>query len=78
MVGGDDDALAQRQAIGLDDNRVLVFLLDVGERLGRVVKHLIGGGRDVVLLHQILCKDLAGLNLRCGLGRAKGHNALGV
>ena len=78
MVCCDDDAFAQRQAVRLDDGRILALLLNVGQRLFRVVKHLIGGCRDVVLLHQVLCKDLAGLDLGGSLGRTKGHDALGV
>ena len=58
---GDDDALAQGQAVRLDDG---------GQRRGfevrpgavRVREHLAFRGGDAVLLHQFLGKHLAGLN----------------
>ena len=58
---GDDDALAQRQTVGLDDGGD-GGSVQIGEGGGRVVEDLIPGGGDAVLFHEILGKDLAALN----------------
>ena len=58
---GDDDALAQGQAVGLDD-RGNGRVLDVRQRLFQVGEHRVGGGGDVVFLHQPLGKHLAALD----------------
>ena len=74
-VLGDDDTLAQGQTVRLDDNGVFVHLLDVGNCRMGIVKSLIAGSGNAVLLHQILGKDLAALeDCRIGTG-AEGGNA---
>ena len=69
---GDDDALTQGQTVGLDhDGHFRRFQILQGRR--RIVKALIGGGGDAVLLHQVLGKNLAALNLgRRGPGAEAG------
>ena len=60
---GDDDALARRESVRLDDDgRTLGF--DVGARGGSIGKHLILRRRDAVLLHEVFGKCLRTLNIR--------------
>ena len=58
---GDDNALAQRKTIGLDDGGDGGGV-QIGKGGGHVVEDLIPGGGDAVLFHEILGKDLAALN----------------
>ena len=60
---GDDDALAEREPVRLDDGRHRRGF-DIRERRVHVGKDLVGGGRDAVFFHQILGKDLAALDDR--------------
>src|SRR5699024_5670239 len=62
LVLADQHALAQRQAVRLDDHRVLAAGADVVHHLGRVLKHLVVGGGDAVLFHQVFAEHLAGLD----------------
>ena len=75
LVLADQHALAQRQAVGLDDHRVFALGLDVLHDLGRVIECLILGGGDAVFLHQVLGEDLGCLNAGSSLVRAKGRDA---
>ena len=58
---GNEDPLAQSQAVGLDDGGVGGGL-QVGHGLRRVRKHPVVRRGDAVFLHQALGKDLAGLD----------------
>ena len=78
LVLGDDHALAQGQAVGLDDSRVLALGLDVLQSGGGVGKDLIPRGGDAVLLHQVLGEHLAGLNLGGGGVGAKAGDTRGL
>ena len=71
---GDGDALAEGEAVGLDDEGQGRGL-DVGHGCVEVVEDLIGGGGYAVLFHEALGKDLAALYLRRGLRRAEGRHA---
>ena len=64
---GDDDALADREAVGLDDGRHGGGI-QIAQRFFGLVEDLEGRRRDAVFLHETLGKDLAALDLR-GLGR---------
>ena len=76
-VLGDDDTLAQSQTVRLDDNGVFVHLLDVGNCRMGIVKGLIAGSGNAVLLHQVLGKDLAALeDCRIGTGTKGGDTSL--
>ena len=60
---GDDDALARRESVRLDDDgRTLGF--DVGACGGGIRKHFVLRRRDAVLLHEVFGKCLRTLNLR--------------
>ena len=58
---GDDDALAQRQTVGLDDGGDGSGV-QIGKGGGHVAKNLVPGGGDAVFFHEILGKDLAALD----------------
>ena len=75
LVLADEDALAQRQAVRLDDHRPFALRPDVVEGLGGVVKGLVGGGGDAVFLHQVLGKDLGRLDPGGRLVGAEGGDA---
>ena len=75
LVLADQHALAQSQAVGLDDHRVLAFGLDVRHDLGRVIKGLILRGGDAVFLHQVLGEHLGRLDAGSGLVRAESRDA---
>ncbi len=72
LVGlGEEDTLACSETGSLEDDLLCAAeLLDVGEALVdlRSVKGLEGGGGDVVLVHESLCKGLGALHL-CSDGR---------
>jgi len=72
LVLADQHALAQSQAVGLDNHRVLALGLDVRHDLSRVIKRLILRGGDAVFLHQVLGEHLGRLDAGSGLVRAKG------
>ena len=74
---GDRNALAERKTIGLDNDRRAV-LLDVLDRVRRVLKNSIASGRDIVFLHQILGKGLAALDDGSVLARTEGADACGL
>ena len=61
-VLADEDALPESKAVCLEDSREFCLRPKVRDRCRRVRKCLIGGGRDAVLLHQILGKRLASLD----------------
>ena len=71
---GDDDALAEREAVGLDHDGDGAAL-HVFERGVDVVEDLVGGGGDAVLLHEALGEDLAALYLGGALEGAEGGYA---
>ena len=71
----DNNALAERQTVRLDDNRCGVLSLYIVNRLLRVVKHLIFGGRNAVLFHHVLGEHLARLNNRGVCVRTEGADA---
>ena len=74
QILGDQHALAQRQAVGLDDDGEGGGF-QILQRLGGVVEDLVAGGGDAVLLHQVLGEHLAGLDAG-GLGiRAEAGDA---
>ena len=74
---GDQHPLAQGQAVRLDDDGEGGGPQE-SQGLRRGGEHLIPGGGDVVFLHQVLGKDLAGLDPG-GLGvRAEAGDARGV
>ena len=50
----DDNTLAKRQSIALDDRGIAVALLDISDSLVRVGKGLIGSCGDIVFFHQRL------------------------
>ena len=58
---GDYNALAQREAVGLDD-RGYGSCLQIGKGLVHVTEGFIGCGGDSVFFHQILGKHLAAFN----------------
>ena len=71
-----DNALAQRQTIRLDDSRILVLVFQISLSCFRIIEYTIFCGRNVILLHQFLGKHLAAFqNCRIFLG-TKGHKAL--
>ncbi len=77
----DDDALARRQAIGLDDDRRAVFLmLSVHITVSRsgIAEGLVGGGGDAMALHEVLGEGLGRFELRGRLGRAEDAQAAGA
>ena len=74
---GDGHALAECKAIRLDNDRRAV-LLDVLNRVRRVLKNGIACGRDIVFLHQILGKGLAALDDGSVLARTEGADACGL
>ena len=71
---GDDNALACRKAIRLDDDGS-ALLTDVGACGFCRGKDLIARRRDSILFHEILGEGLRALDLRCVRARAKGTNA---
>ena len=75
LVLADQHALAQGQAVGLDDHGILALGTDVRHDLGRVVEGLVLGGGDTVFLHQVLAEYLAGLDAGRGFVGAKGRDA---
>ena len=75
LVLADEDALAQGQAVRLDDHRPLALRADVREGLGGVVEGLVSGGGDAVLFHQILGKHLGRLDAGGRLIGAEGRDA---
>mmetsp|Transcript_5856 Transcript_5856/g.23004 ORF Transcript_5856/g.23004 Transcript_5856/m.23004 type:complete len:376 (+) Transcript_5856:1309-2436(+) len=70
----DDDALASRQAVGLDDDG-RTAAVDVGMGRCRVGEGLVGRGRDAVALHEVLGEGLGAFELGGGLGRAEDAQA---
>ena len=58
---GDDDALAQRQTVGLDDGGDGSGF-QILQCLAHIVEYLVFGGGDAVFLHQVLGEDLAALD----------------
>ena len=54
VVLRDHDSLAERKAVGLDNDRVAVLAADFREGRFRLGKHLIPRRRDIVFFHQIL------------------------
>ena len=74
---GDRNTLAERKTIRLDNDRRAV-LLDVLDRVRRVLKNGIACGRDIVFLHQILGKGLAALDDGSVLARTEGADACGL
>ena len=77
LILANQHALAQRQTVRLDDNRVFALGTDVVHDLLGVVERLIFGRRDAVFLHQVLAEHLAGLNAGRGLVGAEGRNTDG-
>ena len=71
---GYDHALAQGQAVGLHHDRGALGL-HIGQRRVQAGKGLVFGGGDVILGHQVLGKDLAGLDDRGVFPGAKGGDA---
>ena len=59
IIGAEQDALAQRQAVRLDHSRIPVLLADVPQGLGRILEYLIPGGGDAVGFHEVFRKYLA-------------------
>ena len=74
---GDRNTLAERKTIRLDNDRRAV-LLDVLDRVRRVLKNSVACGRDIVFLHQILSKGLAALDDGSVLARTEGADACGL
>ena len=76
QILGNQNALAQGQTVGLDHDGEGGGA-QIGKRLGRIVKDLIGGGGNVILVHQVLGKDLAALNPGgLGVGTEAGNSRL--
>ena len=75
FVLADEDALAERKPVGLDDDGVFAARGDVGAGFVRVVERLILRGRDAVLAHEVLREDLARLDARGGFRRAERGDA---
>jgi len=73
----DDDALAGRQAVGLDDDR-RAFTVDVGMCCGRLGESLEFRGRDEVAGHEALGEILGGFELGGFPGRAEDLQAAGA
>jgi len=69
-----DDALARRQAVGLDDDGGAAAV-HVGVGGGRVGEGLVGRCRDAVALHEVLGKGLGAFELGGGFRRAKDAQA---
>ena len=73
----DHHALAEREPVGLDDDRrALRAHVGLGGRGGG--EALIGGGRDAVFPAQVLGEALRAFEPRRGLGRAEGAKARGL
>ena len=70
---GHNDTLAQSQTVSLDHDRGALSF-HIGQSGVHVGKGLIFGGGDVVLLHQVLGEDLAGLNDGGVRGGAEGRD----
>ena len=75
--GGDHDALAGGQAVGLDHDRG-AFLINMGVGQGRIGEGLVAGGRDVVPDHEGLGVVLRAFQLRSGFGGAEDFQATGA
>jgi len=75
VIRAEQDTLAERQAVRLDDGGIAVFLPDIAQRLGRIFEHLVPGCGDGILLHQILGKHLAAFQNRGVRPGAEGRDA---
>ena len=75
-VLGDDNALAERQAVGFNDRREFVFLSDILDNFLGVGKHSVVGRGNVVFLHQVFGKHLAAFNNGGVFVRPEAGNAL--
>ena len=65
-----ENAFAAGQPVGLEHDRELGLLfLEEGARLGRRAGHVKARRRYLVLFHELLGEDLAGLDLSRRLGR---------
>ena len=71
-----DNALAERQSVRLDDRGIAVSLGDVSKCRLRVVEHLIRRAGNAEPLHQILGKHLAALDDGGSPVGAEGADAL--
>ena len=74
---GDDDALAGRQAVGLDDHRQRA-LVHVGERRLAVIEYLEGGCGDPVPTEKFFAEDLAALELGSSSSRPEDFQFLAL
>ena len=74
LVLADQHALAQGQAVSLDNDGILALGADVLHDLGGVVKGFVLCGRDAVFLHQVLAEHLACLDAGSGFVGAKGRD----
>ncbi|CAN3999461.1 Site-specific integrase, partial [Dysosmobacter welbionis] len=74
---GDQHALAQGQTVRLDDDGEGGGF-QIGERRSGRIEHLISGGGDVIFFHQVLGKDLAGLDPGGSGVRPEAGDARGV
>jgi hypothetical protein len=68
--GGDDDAFARGEPVGLDDDRS-TLRVDVGVRRRGIGERAIGGGRNAVPRHERLREILRALQLRRGARRTE-------
>ena len=75
LILADQNALAQRQAIRFDNDRVLALGLDVVHDLFRIVERLIFRCRNAVFFHQVFAEHLAGLNAGRSLVGAESRDA---
>ena len=71
---GNDNTLSSSETGGLDDD-IMVNTVDVGAGLVVIGEVLVSGGRNVVLLHEILGVGLAALKARGLLGGTEAGNA---
>ena len=70
-IVADDDAFAGGQAVGLDDDRRVVAIVEIGRGGAGIAKDAVVGGRDVGVAQQVLAEDLARFQLGGGLRRAE-------
>jgi len=69
-----EDALARREAVGLDDDGSALFA-HIGEGGSLVMEGAIGGGGQVIALHEVLGEGLAPLELRTACARTEAGDA---
>ena len=71
-IGRDDDALAGREAVGLDhDRKAELAAASTARASAAVVAHAVARGRNAVARHEALREDLAALELRRGARRTE-------